>query len=243
MRRYEGVRPGTYKLSVGKRYERILRVAPGEGNVLVRVELRQPGTVRGELVLDHVPPEKWPARVSLHLGPTSSAGRFLRPEGGRLLETSGFATGAELVPALGTHFVIEDVDPYQPVFVVGAGGELYGRAQIEVPSGGEAVVRLRLDVTGRIALAFAQPVPVDRLGLQLRSAEAQTWDVPRHLVVSRGASSLGGTVPVLPGRYRWRVSWQAEGESPLIVEGEVEILARQTAEVAVDFERGQPIDR
>lgn len=245
LRRYEGVRPGLYRLTVGERYERALDVPPGETDVRVRVELRRPGRVLGEIVLEGIPRAEWPERVTLGLWPTSRAGRFVAPEGGRLLELHGFAMGAELTSALGTLFVVEEVDPYQPIAVTALAHGFLGRADVEVDPGGETLVRLRLERSGHVELALSAPIAADRIELRLRRKGSSEWEAPRTIPIGRG-SRTPGTVAASAGRYRWQVGWRPEGEAGpttgprQAVEGDIEIEANQTTMLSVDVARARP---
>lgn len=240
LRRYVGLRPQRYLVTVGPRYQRVVTVAPNDVDLTVRAELRPAGSIRGELLLDHLPPAQWPANVMLTIAPTQESARWLAPHGGRLFGSPDRPTGIELAPAVERRFALEDVDPYVAVQITAQAPGLLAVAPVQLPPHGPAEVKLRLQAAGRLELSLSTPLPAGFVTLSWRERHGDRFE--RSVALPLTPDRRGhprASLAMLPGSYRWQVRWRVQGTDDYrACEGDVDVAAGVASAVQVDVAAG-----
>lgn len=235
--RFDGVRPGRYKLGLAGRVERVVDVTPTDVDLRLRVELGAPGVVNGEVSFEDLPPGLVPEKVMVMFGPSSRLARWVEPPSGRLLtrEPGPHVWAVELRPHIDARFRLEDVDPHQPLVLSASGSGVIGHATVLAPPGGEDHVTIRVGVAGSVRLRFQPRCPAPRIAIRFRR-ENEEWGPPRELHSLEGSTVASGRLPIRAGRYRWQVTWMDAVGDQHSTEGDVAVEPRQTAEVVVDFD-------
>ncbi len=226
----ERVQPGRWRLWVrvpGRPPAVAGFVAPeGGGDVRVRVLVGRPANIRGRMDL----PEGMspPHMVFLSLADERS-----RPSWA-VYRTPG-TIDAAFVARDGT-FLFEGVMPARYRITADAGPFL-GEGVVEAPSGGEATVTVTFRRGTALEFRLAAPSPSDVVVYEV-SHEDGPWKTIMRLGGEKGrASPYKATLP--PGRWRWRVSFPADGFAGSVraaaepVEGEATLAEGASVTVTV----------
>ena len=233
------LRPGCWKIQVRVenvgRAEKAFQVRETDTEVFLRVEVGEPGTVIGRVVLKDVPPAFVPKYVCLRTIPHSTGQWVPDDESKRGRYTPGFV---RVNPRVNPVFRLVDVPSKTPVRLEVLGSRtrmLMGCAEVVVPPGGTARVDIPVTLGGLIRFRTESVLPEGQGQIEI-AGKNETWK--RHWVMQREAARLARHVVVHPGQTRWRsrcfLGWGPDGRPQWSrANGQVNVKAGETAEVVV----------